>query len=190
LGLASNPFYDGDPTANRSKVWAIGLRNPFRLTLGQASELPIVADVGWRAFDEVDVVPAGANFGWPCFEGRTPTQDFRSTAQCAEMYRRGDDLSPPTIELPHGDFSSVTGGVFYTDDVYPDEHRGYYYGDFVDGWIRHAPIDPATGELRGEPLAFGEDAGGPVAFRTGPDGLLYYLALNYAELIRITYEPE
>ena len=28
-GLPDNPFFDGDPRSNRSKVWAYGLRNPF-----------------------------------------------------------------------------------------------------------------------------------------------------------------
>jgi hypothetical protein len=29
LGLSSNPFYDPDKL-RRSRVWALGLRNPFR----------------------------------------------------------------------------------------------------------------------------------------------------------------
>src|SRR5690606_25799516 len=29
-GPADNPFYNGDPDANRSKVWSYGLRNPYR----------------------------------------------------------------------------------------------------------------------------------------------------------------
>src|SRR5262249_43331118 len=34
LGLASNPFYDGNTGSIRSRVWAYGLRNPFRFTIG------------------------------------------------------------------------------------------------------------------------------------------------------------
>ena len=35
-GYADNPFYDGDPTSNRSKVYALGLRNPYRFTFDPA----------------------------------------------------------------------------------------------------------------------------------------------------------
>jgi hypothetical protein len=30
LGLTDNPFWDGNPTSAASRVWAVGLRNPFR----------------------------------------------------------------------------------------------------------------------------------------------------------------
>ena len=33
LGLPSNPFYTGDPAAPAAKVWALGLRNPWRFTI-------------------------------------------------------------------------------------------------------------------------------------------------------------
>ena len=32
-GYPGNPFYDGNPDSNRSKVAAYGLRNPFRFTM-------------------------------------------------------------------------------------------------------------------------------------------------------------
>ena len=32
-GVRGNPFWNGDPDANRSKIWALGLRNPFRMAL-------------------------------------------------------------------------------------------------------------------------------------------------------------
>jgi glucose/arabinose dehydrogenase len=185
-GLASNPFFDGDTKANRSKVWALGLRNPFRLTLAPGADLPVVADVGWRTADEISVAPARANLGWPCFEGRARTPEYSETDPCRAMYSRVDAAVKPIIEIPHEGVNSVTGGVFYTGDAYPQEYRDYFYADWAKSWIRHASITPG-GRLRDEPSDFGEDAGGPVAFRVGPDGLLYYLGLNSRELRRITY---
>jgi glucose/arabinose dehydrogenase len=185
-GLASNPFYDGDTKANRSKVWALGLRNPFRLTLAPGTDLPVVGDVGWRTADEIDVAPARGNLGWPCFEGRARTPEYRETDRCLAMYSRVDAAVKPIIEIPHEGVNSVTGGVFYTGDAYPQQYRGYFYADWAKSWIRHASITP-SGRIRDEPSDFGEDAGGPVAFRVGPDGLLYYLGLNFRQLRRITY---
>jgi glucose/arabinose dehydrogenase len=84
FGIPSNPFFDGDPASNASRVWAMGLRNPFRMTLapntgasnpaaGQPGVL-VIGDVGWNTWEEVNVSRfGGENFGWPCYEG-FPTQ--------------------------------------------------------------------------------------------------------------------
>ncbi len=80
-GVASNPFYDSQaPRAPRSRVWALGLRNPFRFTLrpgtgnsnaGAADPGTLyVGDVGWYTWEEMSVVrTGGANLGWPAYEG-------------------------------------------------------------------------------------------------------------------------
>jgi len=82
-GLPSNPFYTGTPTDNASRVWALGLRNPFRMTLmpgtgaldpalGQPGVMAI-GDVGWKDWEELDLsVTGGENYGWPCREGLVP----------------------------------------------------------------------------------------------------------------------
>jgi glucose/arabinose dehydrogenase len=185
-GLASNPFYDGDSEANRSKVWALGLRNPFRLTL-TTSGTPVVGEVGWLDADEVNVVPAGANLGWPCYEGVEQTPEYQSTVRCQELYAAGGELLQPVIVIEFSGGSSVTGGAFLSSVEYPEEYRGYVYGDWANSWLRVADLDPATGELVGGERDLAEDAGGPVAAAVGPDGRLYYLALNYAALYRIDY---
>ena len=80
LGLPSNPFWDGDPGSDASRVWAYGLRNPFRFSLrpGTGSTDPAdgdpgtlyIGDVGWNIWEEVNVASTGGtNFGWPCWEG-------------------------------------------------------------------------------------------------------------------------
>ena len=82
-GLPSNPFFDPSaPRSPRSRVWALGLRNPYRLTIrpGTGVHDPAlgdpgtiyVGDVGWETWEEVDVISgAGRNMGWPIFEGLT-----------------------------------------------------------------------------------------------------------------------
>ncbi|GAB3853112.1 hypothetical protein GCM10028822_21540 [Hymenobacter terrigena] len=87
-GVPSNPFYDAaNPAAARSRVWALGVRNPFRMSLrpGTGSTDPsagnpgtlYIGDVGSCCWEEVDVVDhAGVNLGWPVFEGLLPNDDF------------------------------------------------------------------------------------------------------------------
>lgn len=80
-GLPSNPFYDPTaPRAPRSRVWCLGLRNPFRMTIepetgshdpadGDPGTL-VIGDVGWNVFEELNRAPSGGlDFGWPVFEG-------------------------------------------------------------------------------------------------------------------------
>ncbi len=87
-GVPSNPYYNpANPRAHRSRVWALGLRNPFRMTLrpGTGSHNPAdgnpgeftLGDVGYDTWEETDVVTGpGQNFGWPIFEGLEPADAF------------------------------------------------------------------------------------------------------------------
>ena len=80
-GIPSNPFYDPTrPNAAISKVWALGIRQPFRMSMkpGTGSHNPAdgnpgtfyVGEVGYFSWEELNVVDKpGQNFGWPIYEG-------------------------------------------------------------------------------------------------------------------------
>ena len=85
-GVPSNPWYDASaPRAPRSRVWALGLRNPYRMridpntgstdpAMGQPGTL-YIGDVGWSTWEELNVCNApGMNFGWPIYEGMEASQ--------------------------------------------------------------------------------------------------------------------
>lgn len=83
LGLPSNPYFTGDPDDLESRVWGLGLRNPFRAALqpGTGSLDPqlaapgrlYVADVGTAEYEELNLFDMpGLNGRWPCFEGPDP----------------------------------------------------------------------------------------------------------------------
>ena len=88
-GLSSNPYWDGNPTSDRSRVWLYGLRNPFRFAfrpgtgstnpaLGQPGVL-YIGDVGWNTTEEFDIARTGGlNFAWPCFEGAFAQSDYQA----------------------------------------------------------------------------------------------------------------
>jgi glucose/arabinose dehydrogenase len=87
-GVSSNPFYDATtPRSAKSRVWALGFRNPFRISVrpGTGSGNPLagdigevyVGDVGWNLFEETNIVTnGGMNCGWPLFEGITPMNSY------------------------------------------------------------------------------------------------------------------
>ncbi len=87
-GVPSNPWYDANaPRAPRSRVWGLGLRNPYRMTFrkGSGSTDPsegrpgtlYIGDVGWNQWEEINVCyEGGMNFGWPLFEGMEPIASY------------------------------------------------------------------------------------------------------------------
>lgn len=91
-GVPSNPWYDAaNPRAPKSRVWALGLRNPFRMTIkpGSGSTDPAdgrpgtlyIGDVGWYQWEDLNVCyEGGMNFGWPLFEGHEPAVGYSTAA--------------------------------------------------------------------------------------------------------------
>jgi PKD repeat protein len=87
-GLPSNPYYDAaNPRAPRSRVWALGLRNPYRMSLrpNTGSHYPFdgnpgvlyVGNVGWNNWESLAIITAPKqNFGWPLFEGLSASPGY------------------------------------------------------------------------------------------------------------------
>jgi glucose/arabinose dehydrogenase len=89
-GISSNPFYDpAFPRSAKSRVWTLGLRNPFRMCIrpntgssnpatGDIGEI-YVTDVGLDTYEEMTIVKTAAtNCGWPTYEGLTPAIGYAS----------------------------------------------------------------------------------------------------------------
>jgi glucose/arabinose dehydrogenase len=90
-GVPSNPWFDpDDPGSVRSRVWCLGLRNPYRMALvaGTGSHHPsagdpgtlAIGDVGWNGWEELNIARGGENFGWPLFEGLEAHADYWAAA--------------------------------------------------------------------------------------------------------------
>ena len=98
-----NPFL-GIPGA-RGEIWAYGLRNPWRFSFDQATGRLWAADVGQNAYEEINVVKRGGNYGWTIMEG----------LHCFSP-RQGCDTSGlelPVAEYGRSEGCSVTGGHVY-----------------------------------------------------------------------------
>ena len=186
-GVPGNPYWNGNPDANRSKVWATGLRNPFRMAAvsGEAATL-VVGDVGWNTFEELHIVRRGSDQGWPCFEGPERTPEYEETAFCRRYY---DESSPaePWFSVRQPDGASITAGVPLGDaQGWPSGFAGHYvFADWAKSEIYAVPLDvDAPAE---EPRTIASNASGPVAFAFRPEGL-YFLAVNSGELRLIASE--
>jgi glucose/arabinose dehydrogenase/PKD repeat protein len=160
-----NPFDDG-AGPNLDLIWARGLRNPFRFTVDPVTGRVIAGDVGEGTWEEVDVVTAGANLGWPTCEGTCSTPG----------------MTNPIYSYPHsGRDASVTGGFVYHGSQFPSEYQGdYFFGDYSMNWIKRIEFD-ANGNLAQvrnfEPPDGRSDGpyGDMVYMAEGPDGSLWYV---------------
>ncbi|MDO8357230.1 MAG: PQQ-dependent sugar dehydrogenase, partial [Nitrospirota bacterium] len=128
--LTPNPFNDGTNSI-RSKVWAYGLRNPFRFSLHPTTGTPFIGDVGWNNWEEINKGAPGANYGWPCFEGtgQQPTYQASFPTDC-------QPLTPAVVTNPiytydHTVGSSVIGGAIFTGAQYPAAYAGnFFFADY------------------------------------------------------------
>ncbi|MFC5288757.1 PQQ-dependent sugar dehydrogenase [Actinokineospora guangxiensis] len=186
-GVPNNPYYDAaKPRAARSLVYASGFRSPFRISLDPVTETPIVGDVGWNAFEEVNHITPGGDYGWPCWEGTVRTPGFRDLPGCATR-----STLPPQHAYAHGAStgSSITGGVVYTGSNYPLEYAGsYFFGDYTSGRLWTMRFD-AAGRVVTPSGTRGTNVGGPVALRTMPvSGDVVYADIFTGSLRRIVYQ--
>ncbi len=184
-GLATNPFWNGDPNANRSKVWAYGVRNAFRINQRPLNGSFYLGDVGWNTWEEIDKVPRGGNLGWPCYEGSPVQPGYSGYQVCRSLYNQGPSaVVNPLFEWQHlvGGGNAAVGGDFGV--TYPDPDQGaYIFGDYSQSWLWMMKTDVNDNVLSVDD--FGTDAGNPVAFHTGPDGEVYYLAIGTGQLRHI-----
>ncbi len=112
-GVASNPWFDpADPRAARSRVWTIGLRNPFRFSVipGTGSDDPadgrpgdlFYGDVGLGVREEIGIIDGpGLNMGWPFYEGLDPNAPFWSaeTLHPTAVNPIADGVCPPGMRF-------------------------------------------------------------------------------------------
>lgn len=173
-----NPFYNSATTVQGKSVWAMGLRNPFSFDVHPTNGKIYINDVGGGKYEEVnDASTAGKNFGWDTQEG-PPVVGFD-----AAVYYYGHDTPTQTGE-PTG--CAITGGTFFSPSStnYPNQYNNkYYFIDYCNGWLRY--INPSSPPPPNTPLSstFGSNLGaGLVCMATGPDGNLYFLQRNNAQV--------
>ena len=163
------------PGNPHGKVWAYGLRNPWRFSFDRGTGDIAIADVGAGTWEEIDwgSAPTRAmnfDFGWPTCEGPDP----------------GDDPgcpNDPIIAHNHSEgFCAIVGGYVVRDPALSTLKGRYLYSDNCKGSLYSATPRTGAGD-RKEPSAldvpaissFGEDAHGHIyaASLAGPVYRIY-----------------
>ena len=120
---ADNPFV---ATAGaKPEIWALGLRNIWRMAFDSKTGLLWAGDVGQNIWEEIDIIEKGGNYGWNAREG-------------AHDFTGGKGVGPfkePVIEYHHREGVSVTGGRVYRGAATPELDGVYVYADFQYGTV-------------------------------------------------------
>lgn len=168
---SDNPFVGR--AGAKPEVYTLGHRSSLGLALHPGTGEMWLNENGPNGGDEINILKAGRNYGWPLLSfGRT----YQGPWQSAQFAREGFE-SPLVYWTPA---IAVSGMAFYTGDKFPK-----WKGDVFVGSLRTGEV-PGTGhlervlfnekmeELRRESLLV--DLRQRIRdVRQGPDGLLYVL---------------
>ena len=158
-----NPFYGSTSGINRS-IWALGLRNPYTFGFQPGTGRMYISDVGQADWEEIDVGAAGANFGWPLFEGLGGAPTYTDP-----IFAYGHVANPTLVTG-----NCIVGVGLYgpSHTLFPAEYQGsVFFADCIGSWVKR--LDPNNGNAV---YSFWGGAGGYTTdVRVGPDGAVYVL---------------
>ena len=150
----TNPFVDS--TGNVAKeIYAWGLRNPWRCSFDSTTGWLWAGDVGQGAWEEIDLIENGKNYGWRCYEGN---HSYNLTGCNYPEYIF------PVWEYSHSEGFSITGGYVYRGENVPELSGKYIYADYGTKkvWaLSYDGINPPSNQLlltsTNNPTSFGVD---------------------------------
>ncbi len=159
-----NPFYT-TTTGKARAIYALGFRNPFSMAIQPVTGKIFICDVGGGAWEEINDVQAGQNYGWPGIEGKRTTQTLPA------------NYKDPLYAYPHGGGltagCSIVGAAFYNPNanqfpsLYIDK---FFFADYCNGYISYANTE--TGAVG----VFATGVNRPLSILVSDDGTMYYLA--------------
>jgi glucose/sorbosone dehydrogenase len=177
---STNPFVG--VAGYRPEIWALGLRNPWRLSFDRLKGDLWIGDVGQGAWEEIDFQPAasigGENYGWRVMEG---AHCFNPSTGCNQT-----GLVLPVAEYSHGVGCSVTGGMVHRNAAEAALDGIYFFGDYCSGriWgLRPAGPGWQVKLLLDSPFnisSFGEDEAGRLYLADLASGTVYRLRRGIA----------
>jgi glucose/arabinose dehydrogenase len=131
-----------------SRLWARGLRNPWRASYDATNGYLWIADVGEFEFEEINVVALndsqGVSFGWSAYEGNEVMNDDQLT-----LHQNLTTIEP-VYTYPHeNDDCSISGGYVYRGAEIAHFGTWYFFTDWCSGVVRALCVtdDDTTGKI-------------------------------------------
>ncbi|MEO6695189.1 MAG: PQQ-dependent sugar dehydrogenase [Ignavibacteria bacterium] len=132
----SNPFF-GNPFGYREEIFAYGLRNMWKFSIDPLTGRIFGADVGQYAFEEINLIENGKNYGWNKMEG---FHCFPDTNNCDTT---GRGFTRPLLELRRDVAVSAIGGYVYRGNIFPELYGKYIFSDWYYGKVWAMDYNPS-----------------------------------------------
>ena len=172
-----NPFI-GDDNANPA-IWSYGHRNIQGMTIDSKTKRVWSHEHGSRGGDELNLMEAGQNYGWP----EVSYSDEYTGGRVAEVSSRPDVPEPKVVWTPS---IAPSGLAFYSGDRYSDWQGDLFAGGLVSRDVRRIDLDENGNVLGEESIPIGQRVRD---VRQSPDGMLYVLTDEQNGSL-ISIEPE
>jgi aldose sugar dehydrogenase len=169
-----NPFAT-NPSAD-PVIWSYGHRNIQGLAFDASTRRVWSTEHGARGGDELNLVQAGQNYGWPIV---TYSKEYAGGEISQERSRPGM-VNPKVVWTPA---TAPSGLAFYSGDRFADWRGDLFAGGLVSQDVRRIDLDQAGNVLGQQEIPIGQRVRD---VRQGPDGLLYILTdESNGQLIRL-----
>jgi glucose/arabinose dehydrogenase len=177
-----NPFVG--KAGYKPEIYTLGHRNQLGLAVNPETGQIWASEQGPNGGDEVNIIQAGKNYGWPVIsQGRS----YAGPRVSDQPVREGME-QPHIVWIPS---IALSGMTFYTGDRFPGWKRNLFVGGMRQGEVprtgqlQRIEFNAKWEEVRREPML--RELGQRIRdVRQGPDGYVYLLTEeNDAALIRI-----
>jgi len=139
-GITSNYFIPNDnPFVGRENIleeyWAIGLRNPFRISFDPDTKELWAGDVGTTKWEEINLIKKGGHYQYPFVEGNEGTGIKKPNQILGVEYG-------PVYTYVHTAYDrAVIGGIVYRGGKIPQLGDLYIFGDNYSAKVFAMPSD-------------------------------------------------
>lgn len=162
----NNPFVGRDDA--RPEIYSYGHRNVQGVVYDQENQRLIAHEHGPRGGDEVNIIEAGANYGWPIATGGLDYTGARVTP-----FKEHPGTVPPLLEWTPS--IAPSGIALYSGELFPQWQGNLLIGALVNKEVRRVRLSNDGSEADDVEGLFGELDERIRDVRVGPDGAVYLL---------------
>jgi MYXO-CTERM domain-containing protein len=172
--------------APEKRIYAWGLRNPFRMWVDPVTGKLWIGDVGEGAREEVSVGDTG-HYGYPFFEGTEEyEQPFKPEGACSGITPASACI-PPAYDWDRGGGGTAIGGRILDGCDWPAPFADrYIFADYEQDDIKTIQVNAARDAVMEGSVQDFASANGPVALRLGTDNALYIVEAAGGMVTRVT----
>ena len=161
---ADNPY--AGSSQYEGEIYSYGHRNVQGLVYDPVRDLLIAHEHGPRGGDEINVISAGANYGWPI-----TTHGLDYTGARVTPFTEREGIEPPRLHWTPS--IAPSGMTVYRGDRFPQWKGNLLVGALVTRQVHRVALQ--NGEATEKGVLFGELGARIRDVEVGPDGAVYLL---------------